>query len=187
MCDSSGRLVAWMDGELAGAEAAVVERHVGACAECRERVAAYEEVSRGFAAYCNAMLETAMATKAQHKLPRWVPVAAGAAAVVAAVVLLLALPPRTVKQVPAVPQVGVATPPAALEIPNAPFKPVAKRPIAARRKPQPANWAMAEPAIQIAIPADAMFPPGAVPEGVSYIANLSLTSDGSVQGLRLRP
>ena len=46
---------------------------------------------------------------------------------------------------------------------------------------------MADPAIQIAIPADAMFPPGAVPEGVTYIANLSLTSDGSVQGLRLQP
>jgi hypothetical protein len=46
---------------------------------------------------------------------------------------------------------------------------------------------MAEPAIQIAIPADAMFPHGAVPEGMTYIANLSLAADGSVQGFRLRP
>ena len=37
MCDFSGNLVAWMDGELAGDEAAEVERHVEACAECRER------------------------------------------------------------------------------------------------------------------------------------------------------
>jgi hypothetical protein len=44
---------------------------------------------------------------------------------------------------------------------------------------------MADPAVQIAIPADAMFPPGAVPEGVTYIANVSLT-DGSVQGIRLQ-
>jgi hypothetical protein len=49
------------------------------------------------------------------------------------------------------------------------------------------EWAMAEPAIQIAIPADAMFPPGAVPEGVTYIANVSLGGDGSVQGLRIQP
>ena len=49
------------------------------------------------------------------------------------------------------------------------------------------DWAMAEPAIQIAIPADAMFPPGAVPEGVTYIANVSLGGDGRVQGIRLQP
>jgi anti-sigma factor RsiW len=49
------------------------------------------------------------------------------------------------------------------------------------------EWAMAEPAIQIAIPADAMFPPGAVPEGVTYIANVSLSPGGSVQGVRIQP
>ena len=47
------------------------------------------------------------------------------------------------------------------------------------------DWAMAEPAIQIAIPADAMFPPGAVPEGVTYIANVSLGPDGSVRGIQI--
>jgi hypothetical protein len=49
------------------------------------------------------------------------------------------------------------------------------------------DWAMAEPAIQIAIPADAMFPPGAVPEGVTYIANVSLGGNGTVQALRIQP
>jgi len=49
------------------------------------------------------------------------------------------------------------------------------------------DWAMSEPAIQIAIPADAMFPPGAVPEGVTYIANVSLGPNGTVQGITLRP
>jgi len=49
------------------------------------------------------------------------------------------------------------------------------------------DWAMAEPAIQIAIPADAMFPPGAVPQGINYIANVSLGADGTVQGIRLQP
>ena len=45
---------------------------------------------------------------------------------------------------------------------------------------------MADPAIQIAIPADSMFPPGAVPEGVNFVASLSL-ADGSVQAIRLQP
>ena len=85
MCDFSGRLIAWMDCELEANEAAVLGRHVRGCAECRERVAAYEDVSRGFAAYCNVMLETAMVTKIHRKLPRWVPVVAGAAAVAAVV------------------------------------------------------------------------------------------------------
>jgi hypothetical protein len=52
---------------------------------------------------------------------------------------------------------------------------------------QNANWMPAEPAIQIAIPADAMFAPGAVPQGVSFTAELSIAADGSAQQLRLRP
>jgi hypothetical protein len=94
--------------------------------------------------------------------------------------------PRTAKTIPAVPQVAVATPQATPLAPVVPLKPAAKRHLAAHRKVPTASWAMAEPAIQIAIPADAMFPPGAVPEGVNYVANLSL-SDGSVQGIRLQP
>jgi anti-sigma factor RsiW len=184
MCDFSGQLIAWMDGELAENDASIVERHVQGCAQCRERVVAYEEVSRDFAAYCDNTLQTAMATKTTRKLARWVPVVVGAAA--AAAILLIALLPRTVKPVPSVPQVTVATPLAVEEVPAMkPLQPVAKRHV--HRKPPIENWAMADPAIQIAIPADAMFPPGAVPEGVTYIANLSLTSYGSVQGLRLQP
>ncbi len=33
--------------------------------------------------------------------------------------------------------------------------------------------------VQIAIPADAMFPPGAVPAGFSYITEVSFAPDGS--------
>jgi anti-sigma factor RsiW len=184
MCEFSGQLIAWMDGEFAGNDASVVEGHVQDCAQCREQVAAYEDVSRDFAAYCDATLRTATAAKPHRKLPRWVPVAVGAAT--AAAILLLALLPRTAKPVPPVPQLAVATPPA-VEVPAArPLKPVARRHVAAQRKAPSQNRAMAGPAIQIEIPADAMFPPGAVPEGVTYIANLSLT-DGSVQAIRLQP
>ena len=112
MCDFSGRLIAWMDCELEANEAAVLGLHVRGCAECRERVAAYEDVSRGFAAYCNVMLETAMVTKIHRKLPRWVPVVAGAAAV-AAVVLVLASLPRSVQPVPVIPRVAEARTPIA--------------------------------------------------------------------------
>ena len=185
MCDFSGRLIAWVDCELAANEAAVVERHVRGCAECRERVAAYEDVSRAIAAYCDVVLETAMVTKIHRKLPRWVPVVAGAAAV-AAVVLVLALLPRSVKPIPVAPRVAEARTPIAAKTGTNTPNPVQRRHAAAHRKTQSATWAVAEPAIQIAIPGDAMFPPGAVPEGVNFVANLSL-ADGSVQGLRLQP
>lgn len=45
----------------------------------------------------------------------------------------------------------------------------------------------AEPPIQIDIPADAMFPPGAVPPGMSFTADLTIASDGSPERLGLRP
>jgi hypothetical protein len=45
----------------------------------------------------------------------------------------------------------------------------------------------AEPAIEITIPSDAMFPPGAVPEGVSFVAEVILGADGSAERLRLQP
>ena len=194
MCDFSGRLIAWMDGELEANDATVLEEHVHACGECRERVVAYGEVSRGFAAYCDAVLETAEATKAHRKLPRWAPVAAAAAAI-AAVVLLLALAPRSSKPAPLVRQVAqthpVASEAAAPEIASRRFNVVQRdvvhrRHVAAHRKASTANREWAGPAIEIAIPADAMFPPGAVPEGVNYVAEVSL-ADGSVQGLRLQP
>ena len=54
-------------------------------------------------------------------------------------------------------------------------------------KPDP-NWRPPqEPAIQIAIPAEAVFPPGAVPEGVNFIGDINVAADGTVQQLRLRP
>jgi hypothetical protein len=48
---------------------------------------------------------------------------------------------------------------------------------------------LAEPAIEIAIPADAMFPPGAVPTGMSFMAELTIAADGTALqlGLHLRP
>ena len=52
---------------------------------------------------------------------------------------------------------------------------------------QNANGFPDEPVIQIAIPADEMFPPGAVPEGMHFAADLMIAADGSAERLRLRP
>ena len=52
---------------------------------------------------------------------------------------------------------------------------------------QNANWVANEPSVQIAISAAAMFPPGAVPEGIDFVADLSIGADGSVQQVRLQP
>lgn len=181
MCDFSGRLVAWMDRELPNNEAAAVERHVRSCSECRGRVDAYEEVSRAFVAYCDA----AMQGKTRRGLPHWVPVLASAAG--AAALLLLVFQPASVKQNSVRPRVADASPEIVLETAPRAVKRVHRRHAIAPMKTPDANWALPEPAIQIAIPVEAMFPPGAVPEGITFTAEVSMAADGSVQGLRLQP
>jgi hypothetical protein len=44
-----------------------------------------------------------------------------------------------------------------------------------------------EPSIEIAIPIEAVFAPGAVPPGFSFAAELSIANDGSSRGMWLRP
>ena len=178
-----------MDGELAENESVAVEQHVQTCEECQGRVATYEDVSRRFGTYCNAVLVTstgmtAPTTTPRSRVPRWVPALAAAAV---AAVLLVALLPRSAKPIPVVPQVASAPTETVVKTATTPVKRVQRRHVVTPAKTPSSNWAMAEPAIQIAIPADAMFPPGAVPEGVTFVANLSLTTDGSVQGIRLQP
>ncbi len=186
MCDSSGRLVAWMDGELAENESADVERHVQGCAECRRRVDAYGEVSRGFAAYYARSTRTPAKSTDDRKFPRWVPVAAAAAAAAVAAMVMFALLTRSAEPVPLPPQVAAVAPATVPEITKTVPMPAQRRHVAAHRAVSHSNLALAQPAIQIAIPAEAMFPPGAVPEGLAYIANLSFSADGSVQGVRLQ-
>src|SRR5258708_36901812 len=86
MCDVQAKLIAWLDRELSAAEASAVARHVEQCQDCRRWVATYGQVSESFDAYCDAV----MAAKAPRRVPRWVPVLAGA--VVAASVIFLAFP-----------------------------------------------------------------------------------------------
>ena len=178
MCDFSGRLVAWMDRELPDSEAADAEQHVRDCSECRRRVDAYKQVSRAFIAHCDAMMEGTT-----RRTSRWVPVLASAAAAV----LFLVFQPASVKQIPVRPAVADASLAIVPETAPKPVKTVHRRRAIAPAKTPNANWALPETAIQIAIPVEAMFPPGAIPEGITLIADVSMGADGSVQGLRLQP
>jgi len=198
MCDFSGKLIAWLDRELPLEEAAEVKRHVEACSECRSDVDAYKRVSNEFDAYC----DEAIAPNARRGMPRWVPMVSAAGAVAAVVALFLALH-RTHVESPAfhAPEVAVAASPAVVaKVSSAPVSPIQRirrRQVAAPVQIQNENSAIAqnhnayslpdEPVIQIAIPADEMFPPGAVPEGMHFAADLTIAADGSAERLRLRP
>jgi hypothetical protein len=213
MCDYSGRLVAWLDSEMQADEAAGVERHVAACAECRNCAAQLDRMSSSFEDYCEALAQTKEERMAIPVAPIfW----AAAAAIVLAVMFRypwgqvaspMQQPSMTaVRKTDSSPSLPVK----AAENVRAPSKAdhhAARRQAADRTgkgaaspglcsgqgcapasvQGQSANWVAEEPAIQIAIPAEAMFPPGAVPEGVSFVADVSIGADGSVEQLRLRP
>jgi len=185
--------MAWLDGELGNDEMVELERHIGACSECRSRLESYKQSSATFDAYCHAL---ASAKTHRRRVPRWVPMlrTAAAAAIAATLALVLlrarveppALPPPLQVQVQANPPAMVLeSSPAPTPAPGKTMhRPRATTPGTPR---QMANWQPTERAIQISIPAESMFPPGAVPQGVNFIADLSIAADGSAEQIRLRP
>ncbi len=183
MCKVQAKLIAWLDRELSSDEAAGVERHIEGCKECRSRLAAYEQVSNTFDVYCDAVV----VAKTRRRVPRWVPVLASA--VVAAVVMFLAFPRTRIEPppvlIPTVTAASVALP-APPELEPAPRKTIHRRHAVAPVQVRAAKWQPMETAVQIAIPAEAMFPPGAMPKGLSFVAELSIAPDGSVRQVRLR-
>jgi hypothetical protein len=187
MCEFSGKLVAWMDRELSDDEAANVEQHVRECSECRECVGAYEWVSREVVAYCDV---TAKTIETRRQSPHWVPLLSSAAAAVALFIVFVsqttAFRPASIKNTRPTPQVADASPIAVREATPGAIEKVHRRHLNAPAKIPSATWVSAQPAIQISIPAEAMFPPGAVPEGTVFIADMRMAADGSLQGLRLQ-
>lgn len=200
MCDFSGKLIAWMDGELPPEEAANVERHLAVCTDCRSGVATFRRISIAFDAHC----ETVMPSTQDHQAAGWPSLLPAAVAVTAAVILFLAWPrTRVPRLAPHFSQV-VETAPVAANGWTTSVRPVEKF---RRRRAAPSKQgsvrdrgANFEPAqgessyiqpnervIQIAIPADDMFPPGAVPQGMQFAADLTIAADGSAERLRLRP
>ena|SRR5579863_4042786 len=189
MCDYSGKLIAWLDRELPAEEAAEVERHVEICSQCRGCLEAYKRVSREFDAYCDAEYEST----ARRRMPRWTPMAAAAGAVAALIMLFLAMPQKRTDppafhaqqaEVAASPAIVAAAAPASV---SPTIRRVRRRQVIAPAQIQNAYLQPDEPMIQIAIPADEMFPPGAVPEGIHFVADLTIAADGSAESLRLRP
>jgi anti-sigma factor RsiW len=158
MCEYSGRLVAWMDGELPDDEAINVEWHVGRCEACRNAVKAYEEVSRAFLPCYEAGLQVP-ARRPRH----WIPVLIGVAA---AMVLGAFLLPRHAESLRLVAPPAVHPPEMAFR--PAPAAPLLPKPAA--RRPQ--VWMVEQPTVQVALPADELFPPGAIPAGFSFIADV---------------
>ena len=200
MCDFPGKLVAWLDGELPEGEAVEVQRHVESCVECRGRIDTVERVSKGVNAYC----DEALRTKVHHGAVRWGLVLSAAAVVGIAVFASFA----DFAHKSASRYAGAETPTAArssdttesaappfvaTDAAHAPKKenhrevPRQSRRVSLPAQVQSANWGSAEPAVQIAIPAEAMFPPGAVPDGIHFVAEMSIAPDGSAEGLRLQP
>src|SRR5579864_6926735 len=197
MCAFSGKLIAWIDRELVEEEAAEVEEHLEACPECRSDVDAYKRVSGEFDAYCDETL----ASSERRKASPWTTVAAaaGAAAALAALFLVWSRP-RVQRPVPfpspaamtasqpATEHTALETTPPASRIHRRQATPVWIQSLKSAPGPRQTAYLLPEePVIQIAFPADEMFPPGAVPEGMHFVADVTISPDGSAERLRLRP
>lgn len=204
MCEFTGTLIAFLDHELPAEEAVQVELHLETCSECRGRLGVYSKIGRDIEAYC----DDAIASGAHRGMRRWIP-AASAAGAIAAVVALFLLWPRMRAEAPAVhaPIQTMAEAPvlAVKTFPEAgPAEPVQKSrrtqtasrgkgvvespdPGVAPQRTQVGYAPPNEPTIQIAIPAEEMFPPGAVPAGMNFVADLTIAADGTAEAVRLRP
>ena len=178
MCNDSAKLIAWLDHELPGSAASDLEQHVQGCAECRSLASSYEAASALFNGYCEAVL----ASEQPSKMPVWTPVAVGAAAIAAMLAILFVFLPAHVEQIPPRSPIAAAPPATvhsaeALSAKRSQRRQHAIAPIQNPQHNEQTSWPT-EPAIQVTIPADAMFPPGAVPEGVNFVADINITADG---------
>jgi anti-sigma factor RsiW len=202
MCDFSGKLITWLDRELPAEAAAEVQRHLELCAECRSRVEEYRHVTTAFERYCDAYCEAGVASRLNRKqrrrvVARW-EAAALAAAAIAAIFLFVAR--AHVELSPAGAAPAMATSPASSVVSQT------NQPADGRQNRRPMNVSAGQSgqtsaspqdygasglpgdaAVEIAIPADAILPPGAVPEGVSFGADVTIAPDGSAQQIRLTP
>ena len=187
MCRYSTRLVAWLDLELGPEPMAELDEHLRDCGECRRHLAQYERASEIVDDYCDAVMN-AVPHGGQR---RQIPILSSAAAIllVATTAVLL----RTRVQPLPPPPPGIVQP---TEFPLVPEP--ASPPANARRsriatpklvRTQTGDWlpVPAQPAVEVAIPADSVFPPGAVPEGINFIADVNFAPDGSARQMRLRP
>src|SRR6266403_5088319 len=154
MCDFQPKLVAWLDNELPDNQAAEVERHVQGCQQCRTERDRYEQVSKTFDAYCDAL----MSAKTHPNVLRWVPAVSGALLALAATVLLFTFQRPRIDPPPAVtPRAATAPIQALAAEPVAPKK-IHRRqailPVQEQVQQPAAKWQPPETAVQITIPAE---------------------------------
>ena len=188
MCKYSTKLIAWIDRELEPEEMAGLEQHLAICDECRVNIAKYERVSQICDDYCHAVM-TAAQDRGQR---RWLPILSAAAAILflvatAAVVLRIRVQPLSPSPAAVVrpaPSPLVSEPATA---PGNVMHPRRARPKPVRAEAGNGPTLPPQPAIEVAIPADSMYPPGAVPEGVNFVADVNFAPDGSARQMRLRP
>lgn len=209
MCEFAEKLIACLDRELPEEDSVIVEQHVLGCAECRREVEIYRTLNEMIDRYCEAAILAAPEKRERARLRVRRAVFRGTAAIAASVLLVfLATPVRrflwidspAANAVPAITLNRAAIPSIALEktpmvqtaAAQAP-RPTPKPPlshqaglVSTSRKRNESLWPDQAP-VYIAIPADALFPPGALPEGVGFVADVNLRPDGSAQRLRLQP
>lgn len=183
MCDLQPKLIAWLDHELPEDQAVEVESHVRGCEECRAECEKYGRVTRTFDAYCDAVT----AAKTYRSALRWVPALSGALLAISATVLLLTFQRTRFVPPPVLTPAVTAAPVSVLPLESVAPKTIRRRRPIAPVQARVAKWQPAETAVQITIPAETMFAPGAIPEGMNFVAELSIGPDGSVERLRLRP
>ena len=185
MCDLEAKLVAWLDGELPDDEAATLRAHVRECQTCHSRITAYRQVSEDFHLYCNAVFEAGT----KPRTSRWIPVlAAAAAAVIISFIVYFRM--RVTPSSPAFTPI-VSAQPASIPAPVSalgavPGKAARHKPASPPRKPRVPQWEPWETSVEIAIPAESVFAPGAMPEGMRLIGELRIGPDGSVRQVRFR-
>lgn len=183
MCEYEAKLIAWLDDELDAGAAREIELHLDSCEICASQAAAYREISQAFAAYCDSSA-VIVSRRTRSRYIAWAALSTAAAA--AAMLWMLGQPPATLPPL----NLKIAEPPAmALVItPPAPHETIKRVHRAANTvAAAPGREINAEPIVEIAIPADAIFPPGAFPTGLAFAADLSIGGDGSTETLRVRP
>jgi len=184
MCDYELNLIAWIDGELEAKAARQLEQHLQMCASCSRKAEEYREISRVFAVYSAAV-------PVQKSKSRWRWASVGAGAMTAAAAMILWMLPGPVE--PLTLQLSKPAPPPAIAFEISPPVLLAPARIVHRKTfvksnpiPQPV-WNGVEPFVEIAIPADAIFAPGALPAGFTFAAALGIGGDGSPSVLRVQP
>jgi len=189
MCEFSERLVAWLDGELGEGEAAEMERHLAECAQCRGRLDGYRQASDAFEAYCNAYGDAALSVKRGRpsvRRARSIYAAGAIAAAVAAFLIVATAQQEPERHAPDASLTAAAPTEKSTETAYV-SKAAPDLRIEALRPEENVDSLGGAAAVEIDIPADAIFPPGAVPAGVGFAADVTMASDGSAEQIRLRP